>query len=525
MRRNHRRRESKRWMPYRATSVLHASLLICKNRTVVCWNASPCHQSLSRHVLGASKASSSGTESFSISDPSNELRIEKSPESTFWNTIPQKYSDLPSSIPAVHRIDEETGPLPPGAYRSIGGEDDVDAARVCLISAGIYPPEKTNSGYDIWTVGVKNCQKLMDSGFNSFSVRGKCGNFSSNNSEGRRKNSNRRSTKSPISTEPADRHESESQFYHRLRQNTPLSILRSCHFTVKMEMPSVLSVPDPILDKNKPVPSVPFGNGWMVRKSISDALLRVKTECLDNVQLKYQHNSPYHLDVLNSLHEMRLEGLIKSISTRDFPASVLQSAFECGFDIYANEADGSLLNSNNLQSREDEVSPRYKTGSKLLVSAPLAGALLTDIFSEKEDWRQLTVSQRKLFDACCKRPGKSIEEKWENYRAVMDTLADISIKHNVSIESVALRWLLQLNSNNMISVGTKLGMDLAEENGGPPHRRDRDFRQVFTFSLEDEDVDRLCEVSDISNDAGFEKSLHEKERGQTIDFHDKSLWL
>lgn len=284
MRRYHRQQGSKRWVSYRVTSVVYASVSIFKSRAIVCLNLSQRHQSQSQHMLRLSKAAYSATGSLSTSDDSNLSRIEKSPESTFWNAIPPKSSGPISSIPAVHRIDEETGPLPPGAYRSIGLEDDRDAARVCLISAGIYPPAQPNIGYDVWTEGVKNCQKLIDSGFNSFSVRGKRGSFRSHNSE--QKNINRRLINSLLSSEHTDRNEAESQFYHRLRENTPSSVLRSCHFMVKMEMPSILSMADPILDKNKPVPSVPFGNGWMVRKSISDALLRVKTECLDNVQLE-----------------------------------------------------------------------------------------------------------------------------------------------------------------------------------------------------------------------------------------------
>lgn len=218
---------------------------------------------------------------------------------------------------------------------------------------------------------------------------------------------------------------------------------------------------------------------------------------------------------------MKLEGLIKSISVNNFPPSLLQSALGCGFGVYATECDASLLNTYNLQTGLKQ----NKEDCKRIVSAPLAGGLLTSSFNFKEDMRQLRLSEKQVFSACCSFPGVSIEEKWRSYRTVIDTLANISFKHNVSIESVALRWLLQLNPNNIISVGTKLGMDLAEEKGGLPFRRQSDLRQVFAFSLEDEDVDRLNTVAGLSTDPCSTSSLEANLDRNFIDFNDKSLWL
>lgn len=227
---------------------------------------------------------------------------------------------------------------------------------------------------------------------------------------------------------------------------------------------------------------------------------------------------------------MKLEGKIKSISTRNFPSFVLQSAVECGFNIYGNEYDGSLLNTSNVQTNTDsEITASRKQG-KQLITAPLGGGLLTHQFATKEDIRQLTSHQQKLFDECCNQPGDTAQN-WQQYRSVMDTLLDMSIKYQVSNESVALRWLLQLDpNNNMISVGSKLGMDLVEEKGGAPYMRDRDFRQVFSFSLDDEDVDLLCvlcEVSGFFNDSSssLTSSQDGSQRKDYIDFNNKSLWL
>ena len=54
-------------------------------------------------------------------------------------------------------------------------------------------------------------------------------------------------------------------------------------------------------------------------------------------------------------------------------------------------------------------------------------------------------------------------QKWKRYRTIMDALVNISFKHQASVESVVLKWLLQLNDGDSISVGTQLSMDFVEE--------------------------------------------------------------
>jgi hypothetical protein len=273
-------RKNRRWTP---PSVFCISTLICKTTTVSCLAFR--NQS---HYHALRRPNTCLLASDSSSDKTEFLQIETSAESSFWNAIP--HNSVPSySLPAIHQIDRETGQLPPGAYRTIECENTIDEVRTCLIAIAIRPPTDTNSGDDIWTEGVKNCQKLIDSGFNTFSVGDKCIKESSKSGH-----KSRAPKKPPIATDyqeqytphTIERHESETQFYHKLRQSTPSSVLRSCHFGVKMEVPSILSTIDPRAAKKQPIPSVPFGNGWMVRKSVSDALLRVKSDCLDTINLE-----------------------------------------------------------------------------------------------------------------------------------------------------------------------------------------------------------------------------------------------
>ena len=455
------------------------------------------------------------------------LPQQKSSESTFWTAIAQKNETLSSDgIPAIPQIDRETGPLPPGSYRQREIDDYArDASAPCLITVAIRPQSTNtdNTREDIWTEGVKNCQNLIDSGFNTFRMIDGDTKLETR----RRRTIGRRSSLSialehiQLSAATTDaRHEAETNFYSKLRQNTPSSILRTCYFMTNIEIPFVLSEDFPGMEDE--ISPVSFGNGWVMRESISSALLRTKAECLDSVVLEYRNN-PYYLDVIDTLFELKREGLIRSISTKNFPPSMLRTCLECGFDISSNDVCGNLMNANNLQVDTDVEVSR-------LLSSPLGGGIFTDQFYRFLEWEQMSTSSKKRFnilvDTCCKKQHEKTEvdslQMWLKYRSVVDVIKDLSFKYQVSVESIALRWLLQLNKDDSISVGTSMGMDLKEEQGGKAYSRHRDLRQVFTFSLEEDDMKKICQVSDFfSKKTGSSGTATEDE----IDFTNTRLWI
>ena len=201
---------------------------------------------------------------------------------------------------------------------------------------------------------------------------------------------------------------------------------------------------------------------------------------------------------------------------------MLQTALDCGFNIDSNDVAGNLLKTNNLHS-DDGLNEITR-----LISSPLGGGLLTNQFSHYKNWAHLSSPTKKqfnlLFDLCCKmHSGSELDnlQKWERYRTIIDTLEDMSFRYQVSLESIAMRWLLQLNDSDSISVSTRMGMDCVEKQGGAPYSRHRDLRKVFTFSLEDDDMERLRKVSGLASDTSQAKSLDDHQ----IDFTNKALWM
>jgi len=433
-----------------------------------------------------------------------QLYLSSIAESNFWIARTQNNTSVDSSkLPAIPRLDRETGTLPSGAYVN----------QNCLIAIGIQPPSNSrNTDGEIWREGVKNCLRLIDSGFNTFRMNDYCEIFNNNENKKSRYQKKQRSPSSiaikrmkQYNMQREIRHEAEKNFYSALQHSTPKSVVQSCHFSVLIDVPSALSSQ---IDGD-----TVYGNGYLVRESISNALIRTKTDCLDTAVLRYCKDSPYHLDILDTLSDLQLEGLIKSISTKDFPSE--HRAMSCGFDISYNDICGSLMNTNNIQSEVDDY--------RHLISSPLAGGLLTNQFCQYQEWIQLPVSAKKafnsLFDSRCSSNDEGIAgniDKWKRYRSIMDTLEDMALKYQVSVESISLRWLLQLDESNSISVGTKLGMDMAEEQGGSAYSRQCDLREVFTFDLEDYDIKRLQHVS------GF---TYSGSKSEEIDFNNKALWI
>lgn len=433
-----------------------------------------------------------------------------SPESNFWAAIAGNTTLTTSNtLPAIHGLDKETGPLPPGAYRSIDGE----VAAPCHISIGVRPPpDAKHIDDEVWKKGVSNCQKMIESGFNTFRMN--------TNSEHIKQRNNRHKTRgrprSPASIalgrlqqrhlQTELRHEAETVFYRTLRRNTPASILRSCNFMVHLEIPSSLSEASAMPKRDKDLSPLVYGNGQMVRASISDALLRTRGESLDSIVLEYHKGSPYHLDVLNTLCEMRCEGLIRSISTKDFPSSLIQSAYECGFNIQSNDIVGCLLDTTSLE----RAGPDDDGGCLRLISSPLSGGILAQKYRNDPKKSQILDSSKiptgATLDGC---------------QRIMDTLEHLALKHQVSVASISLRWLLQLNKDNSISVGTLLGMDLVEEQGGPAFHRHRHLRQVFTFELAEEEMQLLAKVSGYAPEGQQVLGAEEHE----IDFSNRALWI
>lgn len=432
-------------------------------------------------------------------------------ESNFWRHVPKRQRPREDEvIPCESNLDAD-GPLPFGAYRTYGNPA-YDPSRTCLLTVGLdftadhrrrrikKGPNKRRKqsavesmveGFNV-NAAVRNVQQLIDAGFTSFQVA-----------------DDPTSTSSVALQEWAD----ESVFC-TLRKQTPLTVLRNCNFSTKIAMPAK--------------DSTPFRSGGGIREAVGASLRRTGADCIDTVQVPYCKDSPYHLDVLNVLFEMQEEGFIRSVSGLGFPPSILSEAEACNFHLDTNQIRSNLL---DPQTYLDYSRICSDMNIKMLCGSPLAGGLLTEKYLQCERRPNPMLSSEseirnteQVLPVWARRKGNGSDgskDKWEHFHdKVLKTIGDIAYKYQVSAASVALRWSLHLDNLGSVVVGSRVGMDDEDER---PFTRPRALRKVFTFELDDGDMQRLWDATGCSRHEGAVDEFGED--GFVADLSNRKLWL
>ncbi len=192
------------------------------------------------------------------------------------------------------------------------------------------------------------------------------------------------------------------------------------------------------------------------------------------------HNqSPYLLDVLDVLMDLRNDGFVKSFSGLNLPPSLIQMAESCGFHLETNQVSCSLLNRKNMIRHAEIHSTSY------VASAPLACGLLTDDFYSNSYSLRSSPFITPL-SKCQSRYINAIKDTCEERKPLqkylfklISILREIGWKHNVSISSVAVRWMLQQKQPTVVS--TRVGQV----------DRSQSYREVFTFELDHDDLMKI----------------------------------
>lgn len=438
---------------------------------------------------------------------------EEDPESNFWYSVIRKdnpddnNSGMLPPVPTVPTLDRD-GPLPPAAYVKLGNPLN-DLKDICRLSVALNLL-KRNSGPDEQLIEtsdmIRSMQGFIDSGLTSFQIK---------------------------SSPKYLKSWAEENVYGRLRRETPASVMERCQLTVPLFTP--------------PKESVGVVSAISIRETFLESLSRIGGDSLDNVQLQYQQGSPYHLDVLDCVEDMKREGLVRSVSGRNLPNELLRLADSCGFHLDSNQIDFNLLDTTAYDMERRLTCDDLNT--PLLVSSPLAGGLLTrcGLKHEPNTW-QLRPEEafhiKETLPKWAERHGgasSSPSSVWSSFQSIlMETLRDIALKHRVSVGSVNLRWSLQ-HEHIAGSVVTCRLCQKEGDSGRPRKPRSQELREVFTFDLDEEDMTRLWESSNTppSSDEpdadDFRREMFEEENGffQTpqneehspIDFSKRKLWL
>jgi aryl-alcohol dehydrogenase-like predicted oxidoreductase len=429
----------------------------------------------------------------------------KSSYSNFWySVVPKEEEDASvDRVPCIRDLDKE-GPLPAGAY--LPHSDPVyDPQPICRLTVAVdltYGLDQKDGDSDMEPSKiVASMQKFLDAGMASFQLK------TSNNS---RRNANTDATSGLQAW-------GEEEIFGRLRKETPAFALRNCHLVVPLHIPG----PD----------AVGTVTASSIRQTVLASLERTGSDCIDTIQLLPNPYSPYAMDVLDCLQDLKREGYVRSVAGKSLDWRLIREAHRCGFCIDSNQVDGNLLDPVNFDNPEQKLACQ-DLGTKLLVAGPLAGGLLSGRhYVEQQEGRR-----RRRRDSRLLSPSQEMEQarsrrnrppfnpseshhlettlvqwgerhgqqdsddllsatRWKLFQSKMlSTMHEVAQKHDVSVSTVALRWTLQTQHVAATVVSCRL---LSSEDVNPQVLRDRpkQLRQVFQLQLDDEDMERLWEVS------------------------------
>ncbi len=465
----------------------------------------------------------------------------KSDNSSFWYSIEQSKPLTQEEVTPYQSKLDRSGDLPFGSYRLLGKEE-YGAKRTCVLTIGLdFWNSYHNLGHErrveIDTDQVlQNVHHLIDSGFKSFQLN-ECDDFQLNQLN---------------KVEPSRKQAFiEQNIYHQLIKQTPRSVLNECSLSTRMNVPPSFPIGGSNGKHNKNESEFIFRESD-VRQQIGQSILNMYGNTdgyLDSVQINFQPShdnhgnqvfSPYTFDTLYVLQEMQREGLIRSINGLNFPHHAIDEIEQNGFALDYNQVMGNLLDPSQYTNFVQNQST-----TQLVVNGVLGGGLLTNKFSNvpnaslnrlgepidgymtsSELWHYKKSLNKVWVPAQRGRNMSSTRHRsngWHLFQSkMMQSLQKIAYKHQVSIASVVTRWSMQLDQVGSVVVGSSLNTKY--DNDGHPFTRPNDLREAFSFELDEDDMDKLWEISGSSRVQPAGSNMDDF-GGDDIDFSNTKLWL
>ena len=213
-----------------------------------------------------------------------------------------------------------------------------------------------------------------------------------------------------------------------------------------------------------------------VTRIVDRSLQRLGVEVLDLVQFHWwDYRVPRYLEVAGWLVELQRAGKIRLLGTTNFDTPRLRELVESGYPIAVHQVQYSVLDRRPESAmidfcRENEI--------QLVCYGSVAGGFLSARYlslpEPEEPLPNRSLTKYKLI----------IDEfgSWELFQELLQALAKIGRKHDVSPTTVAVRWVLERPQVAAVLMGTRNADHLAPN------------LEVFRFDLDEEDREILGEV-------------------------------
>ena len=222
----------------------------------------------------------------------------------------------------------------------------------------------------------------------------------------------------------------------------------------------------------------------IVEYYIDQSLQKMNTAQLDLIQFHWwDYNDPSYIDALVHLSDLRDKGKIKHVGLTNFDTERLQIITEQGIRIVSNQVQYSILD-----NRPEKLLTPFcqKNGIQILSYGTLLGGFLSEKYlgiPEPLKGSLDTASLRKYYNMIVRWGG------WELFQELLQTLSQISQKHQCSIANVATSYILQKPAVVGVIIGARLGISEHID----------DNKQVFRINLDSQDKSEILSVTEKSN--------------------------
>ena len=229
----------------------------------------------------------------------------------------------------------------------------------------------------------------------------------------------------------------------------------------------------------------------VVREGVLARLDRLGVEKVDLLQFHWwTFDHPAWLDALHEMNRLREEGLIGAIGVTNFDAAHLALALADGIPLVSNQVSFSLI---DRRAAGPLTELCRRTGVRLLAYGTLCGGFLAEKWLGKPEPQSMPDWSRSKYKRFIDAAGG-----WEAFQNILSAAASIARRHDVSISTVATRWVLDHGSVAAAVVGARITES--------EHRDEN--RKVFGLALDGEDRAQLdaafASTKPIPGDCGDE---------------------
>jgi aryl-alcohol dehydrogenase-like predicted oxidoreductase/enamine deaminase RidA (YjgF/YER057c/UK114 family) len=230
-----------------------------------------------------------------------------------------------------------------------------------------------------------------------------------------------------------------------------------------------------------------------VSAAVDRACARLQVERIELLQFHaWTFADPRWLDALWLLEAQRDAGRIGALGVTNFDTAHLRVAIASGIRLVSNQVSGSLLD-RRFTAKLGPYCAAHGVG--LLCYGTVLGGFLSErwLGATEPDWDALETWSQMKYGRFIRTAGG-----WDVFQHLLRAAYAVAQKHDVSIATVASRWVLDQPGVAGVIVGARLGQSA----------HIADTARLFAFALDDEDHARIAEaqaaLAPIPGDCGDE---------------------